>query len=89
MKPLIPIVVTVGLALVSLPSQAADSHPLQPNAPRTVTVSEADTPPVTCPHRSGFNTSLFADVQGDQCKLCGIWATASLFCWLRPAARPA
>ena len=46
MKPLIPIVVTVGLALVSSPSHAADSHPLQPNAPRTVTVSEADTPPV-------------------------------------------
>jgi ParB family chromosome partitioning protein len=35
---------------------------------------------VTCPRRSGYNTSLFADVQGDQCKLCGIWATASLFC---------
>jgi ParB family transcriptional regulator, chromosome partitioning protein len=27
---------------------------------------------VTCPKRSGYNTSLFADVQGDQCKLCGI-----------------
>jgi ParB family chromosome partitioning protein len=22
---------------------------------------------VTCPHRSGYNTSLFAEVQGDQC----------------------
>jgi ParB family chromosome partitioning protein len=36
---------------------------------------------VTCPRRSGYNTSLFADVQGDQCKLCGIWATASLSRW--------
>src|SRR5260370_18992357 len=47
MKPLIPIVVSAGLALASLPCRAAtDPHPLQPNAPRTVTVSEADTPPV-------------------------------------------
>jgi len=29
---------------------------------------------IPCPRRSGFNTSLFADVQGDRCKLCGIWA---------------
>ena len=41
---------------------------------------------VTCPRRSGHNTSLFADVQGDQCKLCGIWATASRSCWLAAAA---
>ena len=47
MKPLIPIVVSAGLALASaVPCHAADNHPLQPNAPRTVTVSEADTPPV-------------------------------------------
>src|ERR1700727_2358267 len=46
MKPLIPIVVSAGLALASAARQAADTHPLQPNAPRTVTVSEADTPPV-------------------------------------------
>ncbi len=49
MKPLIPIVVSAGLALASasVPCHAAtDAHPLQPNAPRTVTVSEADTPPV-------------------------------------------
>src|SRR3981189_1307556 len=47
MKPLIPIFVSAGLALASLPCRAAaDPHPLQPNAPRTVTVSEADTPPV-------------------------------------------
>ena len=30
----------------SFQCHAADTHPLQPNAPRTVTVSEADTPPV-------------------------------------------
>jgi ParB family chromosome partitioning protein len=44
-----------------------------------------------CPKRTGHNKLLFGDdlgKQGDQCKLCGIWATASLFCWLRPAARP-
>lgn len=46
MKPLISIVVSAGLALASLPCRAAtDPHPLQPNAPRTVIVSEADTPP--------------------------------------------
>jgi ParB family chromosome partitioning protein len=43
---------------------------------------------VSCPRHSGFNTSLFADVQGDQCKLCGIRATASVFCWLAAAALP-
>jgi ParB family chromosome partitioning protein len=41
---------------------------------------------VTCPRRSGHNTSLFCDVQGDQCKLCGIRATASIFRWLVTAA---
>lgn len=46
MKPLIPIVVSAGLALASAQCHAADPHLLQPNAPRTVTVSEADTPPV-------------------------------------------
>ncbi|NYF78001.1 TrbG/VirB9 family P-type conjugative transfer protein [Granulicella arctica] len=46
MKPLIPIVVSAGLALASAACQAADTHPLQPNAPHTVTVTEADTPPV-------------------------------------------
>src|ERR1700727_2500328 len=46
MKPLIPIVVSAGLALASAARQAADTHPLHPNAPRTVTVTEADTPPV-------------------------------------------
>src|SRR5271170_7285159 len=46
MKPLIPIVVSAALALASAQCHAADTHPLQPNAPRTVIVSEADTPPV-------------------------------------------
>jgi type IV secretory pathway VirB9-like protein len=46
MKPLVPIVVSAGLALASVPCHAADPHPLQPTAPRTVTASEADTPPV-------------------------------------------
>ena len=46
MKPLIPIVVSAGLALASAQCHAADTHPLQPNAPRTVTVFETDTPPV-------------------------------------------
>ena len=46
MKPLIPIIVSAGLALVSASSHATEPHPLQPNAPRAVTVSEADTPPV-------------------------------------------
>jgi ParB family transcriptional regulator, chromosome partitioning protein len=35
-----------------------------------------------CPKRTGFNKLLFADVRKDSCKLCGIWATASLPCWL-------
>jgi type IV secretory pathway VirB9-like protein len=47
MKPRIPIVVTVGLTLASAWLRAtAPPHPLQPNAPRSVTVSETDTPPV-------------------------------------------
>jgi ParB family chromosome partitioning protein len=42
----------------------------------------------TCPKRTGFNTLLFGDVNlaHDSCKLCGIWATASLSCWLVAAA---
>ena len=47
MKPLIPIIVTTGLALASLPLRASTPlHPLQPSAPRTVTVSESQIPPV-------------------------------------------
>jgi ParB family chromosome partitioning protein len=42
-----------------------------------------------CPKRTGHNKLLFGDDlgrQGDRCMLCGIWATASLFCWLTAAA---
>jgi type IV secretory pathway VirB9-like protein len=49
MKTLIPIVVSAGLALASTSVTcyaATEPHRLQPNAPRSVTVSEADTPPV-------------------------------------------
>ena len=48
MKPLVPIVVSVGLALMSasLTCHSAEPRHLQPNAPRTVTVTEADAPPV-------------------------------------------
>jgi ParB family transcriptional regulator, chromosome partitioning protein len=38
---------------------------------------------VDCPNRTGHNKLLFADLgKQDACKLCGIWATASLSCWL-------
>ena len=46
MKPRIPLVVTAGLALLSASCYATDPHPLQPDAPRTVTITEAATPPV-------------------------------------------
>ena len=42
-----------------------------------------------CPKRTGFNKLLFSDARKDSCKLCGIWATASLSCWLFLDARPA
>jgi ParB family chromosome partitioning protein len=42
-----------------------------------------------CPKRTGANALLFADIAQDACKLCGIWANASLSCWLFVAARPA
>ena len=45
---------------------------------------------VDCPKRTGHNKLLFADLgKQDACKLCGIWATASLSCWLLAAARTA
>jgi type IV secretory pathway VirB9-like protein len=49
MKPLVPIAVSAGLALASACVTcyaAAEPRRLQPNAPRTVTVTEAETPPV-------------------------------------------
>jgi ParB family transcriptional regulator, chromosome partitioning protein len=41
-----------------------------------------------CPKRTGHNKLLFSDLagNGDACMLCGIWATASLSCWLAAAA---
>src|SRR5271157_4226338 len=47
MKPPIPIAVLLNLTLVSGSLHATGPvHPLQPSAPRTVTVSESQTPPV-------------------------------------------
>ena len=49
MKPPTLIFVSLGLALVTASAHAVvppEPHHLQPNAPRSVTVSEADTPPV-------------------------------------------
>ena len=47
MKLPLPLVVSTGLLLTSLPLRAGTSrHPLVPNAPRTVSVSESQTPPV-------------------------------------------
>ena len=49
MKPPITIIVACGLTLAATSASgfaAPEPHHLQPNAPRSVTVSEADTPPV-------------------------------------------
>lgn len=47
MKPPIPVAVALHLALASVSLHAGEpAHALQPNAPRTVVVSEAQTPPV-------------------------------------------
>jgi type IV secretory pathway VirB9-like protein len=48
MKPPIPVIFTAGLALAAVNCYAATEphRPLQANAPRTVTVLEADTPPI-------------------------------------------
>lgn len=47
MKPIFPLIVSAGLLLASAPTWASTtSRPLQPNAPRTITVSESQTPPV-------------------------------------------
>jgi hypothetical protein len=47
MKPPIPIAVATSLALASASLHGATpAHPLQPNAPRTVAVTESQTPPV-------------------------------------------
>ncbi|MCU1323045.1 MAG: Conjugal transfer protein TrbG/VirB9/CagX [Acidobacteriaceae bacterium] len=47
MKPLIPIVVVVGILHGALPTFASGpEHPLQPSAPRAVTLVESQAPPV-------------------------------------------
>jgi type IV secretory pathway VirB9-like protein len=47
LKPPIPIIVSLGLTLASMPLRATTpAHPLQPSAPRTVAVLESQTPPV-------------------------------------------
>lgn len=49
MKPPIPVILALGISLstAALRSYAAtDPKPIAPNAPRTITVTEADTPPV-------------------------------------------
>jgi type IV secretory pathway VirB9-like protein len=47
MKPPIPIAVALNFALASVSLHASEpTHPLQPSAPRTVAVSESQTPPV-------------------------------------------
>jgi type IV secretion system protein VirB9 len=71
MKPLIPIFISAGLALASLPCRAAtDPHPLQPNAPRTVVVSEVDTPPVI---RSGLLQSTLIVLPAEE-KVANVFA---------------
>lgn len=45
MRPPVPVAIGISLILASSSVHAADSHLLQPSAPRTVVVSEADTPP--------------------------------------------
>ena len=49
MKPPILVFVTFGFTLVTASANAVmtpEPHHLQPNAPRSVTVTEAETPPV-------------------------------------------
>jgi type IV secretory pathway VirB9-like protein len=45
MRPPLPVAIGLGLMLTSGQLHAADSHPLQPSVPRTVMVTEAETPP--------------------------------------------
>jgi len=49
MKPPVPIILAIGLSLTAnalIGHAATDPKPLEPSAPRTITVSEAATPPV-------------------------------------------
>ena len=75
MKPPILIFVTCGLALTATAASASgpgtpEAKHLQPNAPRTITVSEADTPPVV---RAGLlqSTLILLPDRGEGCEcLC-------------------
>lgn len=47
MKPLIPVIISLGVAVGTMPMRASTPpHSLEPNSPRTVTVSESQAPPV-------------------------------------------
>jgi type IV secretion system protein VirB9 len=47
MKPLIPVIISLGVAVGTMPMRASTpAHSLEPNSPRTVTVSESQAPPV-------------------------------------------
>jgi type IV secretion system protein VirB9 len=47
MKPLIPVIISLGVAVGTIPMRASTpAHLLEPNSPRTVTVSESQAPPV-------------------------------------------
>jgi type IV secretory pathway VirB9-like protein len=75
MKPPILIFVTCGLAFTSAVAFASgpgapDTKHLQPNAPRTITVSEADTPPVV---RAGLLQSTLI-LLPDQEKVANVFA---------------
>ena len=73
MKPPIPVIIAIGLSLAShalTGHAAADSKTLEPNAPRTITVSEADTPPVV---RAGLLQSTLI-LLPDQEKVANVFA---------------
>src|SRR5258707_8173654 len=75
MKPPILIFVTCGLAFAATAAFASgpgtpDAKHLQPNAPRTITVSEADTPPVV---RAGLLQSTLI-LLPDQEKVANVFA---------------
>lgn len=72
MKPLIPLVVGYSFTLAALPLRASApaSHPLQPSAPRTVAVSETETPPIV---RAGLLQSTLI-VLPDQEKVANVYA---------------
>lgn len=71
MKPPIPIAVALHLMLASASLHAAAPvHPLQPSAPRTVTVSESQTPPVV---RAGLLQSTLIVLPGEE-KVANVFA---------------